>query len=437
MLRRSTLLAVLFVLGCHGWLVAERSQLAGAADAVAVLKPGDRVAIVGDSITEQKLYSKYVECYLLACSGVPDLKVMQYGWGGERANGFADRLENDLAGFGPSVVTLCYGMNDGGYQPFNEQIGNTYEANMRRILAGLQKIGVRSVVVGSPGAVDQNFFRPGTMMGDRPSHVAYNDNLAHLRDIDKKLATEHKQPFANVHDAMFETMKKAQEALGSKYDVCGGDGFHPAPNGQLIMAYAFLKGLGVDGNIGTITVDLKGDATADAGHKVLSGKAGKVELESTRWPYCFEGDGKTSGSTRSITPFLPFNQDLNRLTLVVKNLDTPKAVVTWGQASKEFTKEQLAAGINLAAEFETTPFAGAFAELQNAVAKKQNFETAMIKSAITQFRNFPAELKADEEGQAALKTIVARLHARQAALDAAAREKLVPVKHTLTIAQLP
>ena len=44
-----------------------------------VLEPGDRVAIVGDSITEQKLYSKFVECYLLACSGVPDLKVMQYG----------------------------------------------------------------------------------------------------------------------------------------------------------------------------------------------------------------------------------------------------------------------------------------------------------------------------------------------------------------------
>ncbi len=428
MLRRSILLAA---------LLACLPLAARAAEPAPVLKPGDRVAIVGDSITEQKLYSKYVECYLLACAGVPDLKVMQYGWSGERANGFADRLENDLAGFGPSVVTLCYGMNDGSYQPFNEQIGSTYETNMRRILAGLSKIGVRAIVVGSPGAVDQNFFRPGQMMGDRPAHVAYNDNLAHLRDIDKKLAAEHKQPFANVHDAMVETMKKAQETLGSKYDVCGGDGFHPGPNGQLIMAYAFLKGLGVDGNIGQITVDLKGDTTADAGHKVLSGKAGKVELESTRWPFCFEGDGKTSGSTRSITPFLPFNQDLNRLTLVVKNLDTPKAVVTWGQASKEFTKDQLAAGINLAAEFETTPFASAFAELQNAVGKKQNFETTMIKNVITQFRNYPAELKADEEGQAALKTISARLHAHQAALDAAAREKLVPVKHTLTIAQLP
>ncbi|MCU0879209.1 MAG: SGNH/GDSL hydrolase family protein [Pirellulaceae bacterium] len=402
-----------------------------------VLQPGDRVAIVGDSITEQKLYSKFVECYLLACSGVPDLKVMQYGWSGERAGGFADRLANDCAGFQPTVVTLCYGMNDGSYQPYNEQIGQTYEANMRRVLAGLEKLGVRAVVIGSPGAVDQNFFRPGQMMGNQPAHVAYNDNLAHLRDIDRKLAEEHKQPFANVHDAMYETMKKAQEKLGNKYDVCGGDGFHPGPNGQLIMAYAFLKGLGAGGNIGTITIDMQGKPSVAGGHKVLSGSEGTAEIESTQWPFCFDGDGNSSRSTRSITPFLPFNQDLNRLMLVVKNLDTPKAVVTWGDQSKEFTREELAAGVNLAAAFDQTPFDGPFRELVSAVGEKQNFETMMIKGIITQFRNYPPQLRDDAEVQAALATISKKLHAGQAALDAAAREKLVPVKHTIRVAQLP
>jgi lysophospholipase L1-like esterase len=403
-----------------------------------VLQPGDRVAIVGDSITEQKLYSKYVECYLLACSGVADLKVFQYGWSGERANGFADRLANDTAGFHPTAVTLCYGMNDGSYQPYNDQIGSTYEANMRRILAGLQKQGVRSIVVGSPGAVDQHFFRPGQMMGDRPAHVAYNDNLAHLRDIDKKLAAEHKQPFANVHDAMYETMKKAQEALGSKYDVCGGDGFHPGPNGQLIMAYAFLKGLGVDGDIGRITLDMaSGKSEATDGHKVLESSKTSATVESTRWPFCFEGDGKSSSSTRSILPFLPFNQDLNRLTLKVTGLDTPKGVVTWNGQAKEFTREQLAAGINLAAEFEKTPFDQPFGDLLAAVAKKQNYETGMIKAVITEMRNDPPDVKSDAEVQAALKTVVTRLHARQTELDAAARKTLAPVKHTISVAQLP
>jgi hypothetical protein len=274
-------------------------------------------------------------------------------------------------------------------------------------------------------------------MGPQAAHVAYNDNLAQLRDIDKRLAEEHKQPFANVHDAMYETMKKAQEALGDKYPVCGGDGFHPGPNGQLVMAYAFLKGLGLDGHIGEITIDLAGESSASGGHKLLSGKEGKAEVESTRWPFCFDGDGKSPGSTRSIIPFVPFNQDLNRLTLKVTNLSAPKAKVAWGQTTKEFTKEQLAAGINLAAEFDETPFDRPFAELVSAVGAKQSFETYMIKSIVTQFRNYPAELKADSELQSALKTVSARLHARQSALDAAAREKLIPVKHTLTVSSLP
>jgi hypothetical protein len=61
----------------------------------------------------------------------------------------------------------------------------------------------------------------------------------------------------------------------------------------------------------------------------------------------------------------------------------------------------------------------------------------MIKAVITEFRNDPAEVKSDAEVQAALKTVVTRLHARQAELDAAARKTLAPVKHTISIAQLP
>ena len=149
-----------------------------------------RGAVIGDSITEQRLYSKYVECWLLACSGIPDVEVMQFGWSGEKADGFAWRAINDLAVFHPTVATLCYGMNDGGYQPWKPEIGETYDANMRKVLDRLKESGVKTVVVGSPGAVDTNFFRPGQSLGNQPAHVAYNDTLAHLRDIDKQLAAE-------------------------------------------------------------------------------------------------------------------------------------------------------------------------------------------------------------------------------------------------------
>jgi len=47
-----------------------------------VLKKGDRLAICGDSITEQKMYSRIMEDYLTMCVPELEVSVRQYGWGG-------------------------------------------------------------------------------------------------------------------------------------------------------------------------------------------------------------------------------------------------------------------------------------------------------------------------------------------------------------------
>src|SRR3982751_4040296 len=85
------------------------SAALGESKPTALLPANARVAIVGDSITEQKIYSKFIETYLLACTGRTDIKCFQFGWGGETASGFSLREENDLSAFNPSVITLCYG----------------------------------------------------------------------------------------------------------------------------------------------------------------------------------------------------------------------------------------------------------------------------------------------------------------------------------------
>jgi len=407
------------------------------ARAAGALAPGARVAIIGDSITEQKLYSKYMEAYLLACSGVPDVKVFQFGWGGETAGGFAARLENDLAPFKPTVATTCYGMNDGSYRPYTDDIGKSYENNMRKVVAGLRQAGVQEIVVGSPGAVDTKYFARDNF---KPLSGAdgYNRNLAALRDIDRRIAADLGTRFADVHQAMIDAMAKAKQALGESYDVCGRDGFHPGPNGHLIMAYAFLRGLGCEGNLGEFTIDMNGQARASgAGHQVVGGRPGQGEFESARYPFGFEGDEKSSGGTRSIAPYLPFNEELNRLTLKVVNLSSAKARVTWGEETREFTREQLEAGVNLPSAFARTPFTENFGNLLKAVATKQNFETAMIKSMVTGFRQFNEQRKGDGELAAAFAQVGRRLAARQQELHAAARSTIEPVKHTLTVTPLP
>ncbi|WP_395750628.1 SGNH/GDSL hydrolase family protein [Prosthecobacter sp.] len=399
--------------------------------AESILPPNARVAVIGDSITEQKIYSRYIEAYLLACTGRSDIKVFQFGWSGERAGGFAARLENDLAVFNPNVATTCYGMNDGSYRPYAPEVGAEYEKNMRLVIEGLKKVGVKAMAIGSPGGVDPDFFKKNVTGAD------YNDNLAHLRDIAKKLAEENKQPFANVHDTMMSALEKSKAALGKEYGPFGGDGFHPAPAGQLLMAQAFLKALGLDGDIGRITIDMKGPNTASTGHTVKGLQLGSVTVESTKWPFVYDADPKSAGSNRSILPFTSFNQDLNRFTLRVLNLGSAKAKVTWGAESKEFGKEQLEAGINLTAEFTKTPFDNDFAALNNAIAQKESYETVLIKNLVTHMRVIAAEAAADPKVAEALTKLKKKLADEHAKQDASVRKAIKPVIHTIAVKELP
>ena len=132
---------------------------------------------------------------------------------------------------------------------------------------------------------------------------------------------------------------------------------------------------------------------------------------------------------------MAFNEDLNRFTLKVTGLETAKARVTWGKESLEFTKEQLAAGVNLPAEFSKTPFDDAFAHLQGAVAEKQKFETFMIKQIVTDFWMIP-DIATDKETQQAAGVLTKKLMNCWDQFDKAAHEQLQPVKHTLLVETL-
>ena len=411
-------------------LIATQTLLifsSGAAELV--LKKGDRLAIVGDSITEQKQYSRFIENYLLACTPELGLKIFQFGWSGERAPGFAHRMDNDLIPWKPTVVTTAFGMNDGSYRAYNEAIGRNYEQGTRRIQDRMKEIGAR-MVVGGPGPVDLDSWRR-----DRPDEdKVYNDNLGKLSAIAGRLAKERGFVFGNLHPMMMKVMADAKAANGAGYHVCGGDGVHPAANGHLIMAYSFLKGLGVDGNIGTITVDMKAKASASEGHRVIASDPGMAEVESSRYPFCFSGAEKDPNGTRSILPFLPFNEDLNRFMLVVKNLESEQAEVTWGAAKKTFPCAQLEKGINLAAEFIENPFVGPFQRLDRIVQQKQQYETNMIKRIVTNFRQIRNVVGKDDELDELLAGVYGKLGIKQEKYQEQARDSVQPLRHKLSVA---
>jgi lysophospholipase L1-like esterase len=403
--------------------------------ASAQLKQGDFVAIAGDSITEQKQYSVFIEDYLLMCKPQADLRVIQFGWSGEVAPGFLSKMPNEALKFPFTVATTAYGMNDGAYSPMTPEKGEKYRAAMQGIVDNFKKHGVHFIVVGSPGCVDPDTFMRPDPTDPQPDakkrrKVAagwfYNPTLAALRDIAKEVAEKNDCAFADVYDTMLNAGVAAKAKYGQGYHIGGGDGVHPSANGQLCMAYAFLKGLGVDGNIGTITVDLEGNkAEASEGHKVLSVKDGAVEIESTRYPFCFYGDPKTVNATSGIIDFLPFNQDLNRYMLVVKGV-SGKAKVTWGNDSKEFTGAQLEKGVNLAAEFLHNPFSEPFKAVEDAIRQQQNAETPLVKKTLH-------DLPKAKEKETAEKAAQDEMAKAKRMFDDAAQAAKAPVTHTIKI----
>jgi len=351
------------------------------------LQPHDRVAICGDSITEQKQYSVFMEDYFLMCQPVAGLQSAQFGWGGETAQGFLARLESDVLPFKPTVVTTCYGMNDGGYAPMSQATGDAYRQTMTAAVEKLKASGVRTIVVGSAGCVDGAAFTNRSTSADE-----YNKTRDALRGISKEVADKEGVGFADVHTSMMEVMAKSKAAYGDKYQLVAGGGIHPNNNGHLVMAYALLKGLGCDGSIGTITVDLgAGKAEGTSGQKIVSCENGTIEVESTRYPFCFQGDaGKPDQTTASVLNFFPFNADLNRYLLVVKGLKGSKAKITWGTVTKEFSAADLANGINLAAEFLVNPFCDQFNKVNAAVQAQQAQETTLVKTFLHNLSAFKA-----------------------------------------------
>src|SRR5688572_4286375 len=108
-----------------------------------ILKEGDRLAICGDSITEQKMYSRIMETYLTVALPEFQISTRQYGWGGERAPGFLARMTNDVLRFKPTIATTCYGMNDHEYRAYEPGIGETYRTNMIAIVESFKNHGAR------------------------------------------------------------------------------------------------------------------------------------------------------------------------------------------------------------------------------------------------------------------------------------------------------
>ncbi len=342
-----------------------------------LLRKGDRYAICGDSITEQKMYSRLLEAYLAAAR--PDLAVecRQYGWSGETAAGFAGRMKNDVLRFQPTIASTCYGMNDFRYVPFETAIGEDYRKNQTRVVQAFKAAGAR-VVLGSSGTIHSV---PPWVKSAKGTWDTLNLALLQFRNIGIEIAEAEQVTFADVYWPMLAKGYESRAQFGDTFKLEGNDGVHPGWAGHVMMATAYLKALGLDGDLGTVEIDLStGSVQAQNGQAATRQSYGAYTLRSERLPCSFEpGDIAKDNTLAAGLALSDFQSRFNRLTLKVTGVKGAQVTVTWGAQSKIFAVADLARGINLAAEFPQGPTKPAFDKIWKAVGDKQAYETKQIQ----------------------------------------------------------
>ena len=331
------------------------SQTTRAEESFAI-REGDRIVFYGDSITDQRLYTTFVETYIVTRFPLMNVGFVHSGWGGDRVSGGGGgpidlRLERDVFAYKPTVVTIMLGMNDASYQPFKQAIFDAYAQGYQHMVKSLKSHlrDVRLTLI-IPSPFDDVTRSPNFEGG-------YNQVLLRYGDFVNALAQKEGATVADLNTSVVQALKKAfaKDPTASQYLI--HDRVHPGPAGQLLMAAALLKAWKAPSIVSVVEINAadkklvkQNNTKVDALH--ADGMITWTQLDASLPMYYERREPITALAVRSSD----VDQALNQQILKVDSLSAPRYQLKIdGVNVAEFSRDQLAAGVNLA-EYETPMF---------------------------------------------------------------------------------
>jgi lysophospholipase L1-like esterase len=241
---------------------------------------------LGDSITEQRLYTTYIEAYVLTRYPTWKLTFRNVGWGGDTSwlrqrmhpdentlfaadessqqamveSAVKRGLERDVLPLHPTVVTIDFGMNDHSYQAFREDIFRAYVRSQAELGKELEAAGARVAFI-TPQPIEDK--RPD------PDQDVRNLSLRRFSDGLKDVAAREGALYADEFDPYMALMMH-ERATNPTAQIGGGDAVHPGPAGHTLMAWAILKGLGATAAVSRAEIAAPGGTVAAFEHCAIS-----------------------------------------------------------------------------------------------------------------------------------------------------------------------
>ena len=407
------------------------------------LKKGDVVVVMGDSITEQRLYSNYLELWSQTRFPSHNLVFRNVGIGGDRSTGGNSRFKRDVLPFKPTVLTVDFGMNDGNYWWVGKMAGKktiaqadidaaygTYMKGLQGIADQAKAANIRVAWV-TPQPVENNPGDPNEM---------YNPTLGRFSDGVNEIAKKNDGLFADQFHPYWAVIQKARDA-GEKGRITGGDAVHPGPPGQALMAASILKAMHFPREVSSVSIVVGGDVkfknckidglTAGGGNAATSVKFTREDASLPFFPMD-DPKRKPTDQPSTILKWTRMLEEMNDYGLLVKGLAEGKYEVRLGgKKIAEHSDKELAKGVNLAAAALTAgPVADQIKDVVKAVDAKTNYYHDQIYSPLVLGRNLAKnpDFKdvAKEDVAKRRSALIEERMQKMPELDAAIRKALEP-----------
>jgi lysophospholipase L1-like esterase len=390
-------------------------------------RDGDRVVIIGDSITEQHLYSNYVEMWTVSRFPSWNVTFRNVGIGGDRSPGGNNRFARDVLVHKPTAMTVDFGMNDGNYRAFDEAGYKAYMDGLKGMAEQAKAANIR-VAWLTPSPIEKG--------EDGPAIQGYNETLEKYSAGVKQVAEVSGGSFVDQFHS-FVVVQDQARAASAKNRIGGGDAVHPGPPGQALMAWAILKGLYFPALVSNVEIDATAKQVAKAENckvsELAAGDGGvsfqRVDAALPFFPV----------EAEKINEWVPIRDEMNRYLLKVSGLKDGRYEVRLGGANvAEYSADALANGVNLAAAaLAKGPVAEQVNTVWHAVKAKNSYYhdrifrgVVLAQVAIPDFLGIdlsPAEI--DARRQSALAERLAKLPD----LDGAIQQALVARPHRVEI----
>lgn len=401
-----------FALFAASWMPAPAQQ--------PTLHDGDRVAFYGDSITAQRFYTRFMEDFILTRYPQMHVSFFNAGVSGDRVSGgytgdVTLRLQRDLFPLQPTVVTIMLGMNDGYYIPYDLKYQAIYEDGYRKLLASIQTaVPQAPITLISPTPYDE--LTHGT------EFPQYNDVIMRYAAFVKELASSSHLAFSDFNQAITNLDAAGLAKNPSLAALLVPDRIHPSEPAHWLMAATLARTWGVSPIVSSVHLD--------------AAQPAPVSTENTQVSAFAQADGKLTWTQLDNALPLPLDLEngmvlfvlsvsdlagMDRQMLQADHLSAPSySLKIDGRTIASFSREQLAAGVNLA--LYPTPMESQARDVDGTELKRTRLDDAHFILAI--------EDPVAPDAAVATKAI----EEKDAALEQAQRKAVQPVAHQFELA---